>query len=122
MKRSVSIIRINPERRTIAKIAMKSAKSHLTGTREAKRIIRADVIGMRQILDMGAAALMVAGRMDVTESMAGWRFPGSEETAGISFLFGRGVGGGVVDCPVDIDWVTKRIIWMQCEYDPGEQA
>lgn len=120
MKRQVTIIRIDPFKSTIARIPMLSGKSPAVGTREAKRILRCTHVGFRQLVELEPVPLMCAGRLDVEESMCGWRFAGSEATAGISFLFGRGPGGGMTDCPVDVAWVEKRIIWMHVEFDTGE--
>lgn len=122
MKRQVSIIRIDPYRQAIARISMESGKSPAIGTRAAKRILKSDRVGFRQLVELDPIPLMCAGRLDVEQNMPGWRFAGSEETAGISFLFGQGPGGGMADVPVDVEWVRKRILWLECEYDEGEGA
>lgn len=121
MKKQVAIIRIDPYRRTIARILMESGRSAAIGNRAAKRILKATHVGFRKVMELEPVALAVAGRLDVTETMPGWRFAGSEDTAGISFLFGQGDGGGMTDVPVDVDWVRKRIIWLECEYVEAEQ-
>lgn len=120
-KKLIKIIRIDPARRTIAAITMRAGKSPAVGTQEAKRIIGQKLVGFRELVAMEPTKLMVAGRLDVTESMPGWRIPGTEDTAGVSFLFGKGEGGGMTDVPVNLDWLRKRIIWMTSEYDAGDE-
>lgn len=114
-RRNIAIIRIDPFRKTVARLLMRVSDRH--SVREASRICRAPRVGHHHLLDVEGVPLMAAGGLDLDfdENMRGWRLKGSQSTAGYSFLFGRGPSGGMVPVPVDVDWVRQRIVWVEKE-------
>lgn len=141
MAKSIIIIRIDPVTRSIAKMKMPCGRD---ATREVRRILRAEAraqIGWHRLVDIeekrltstvpdmrragatikvdaGPTPLIAAGLLDVADSSSVWRLRGCEDHAGIGILFGQGSGGGMVDVPVDVAWVERRIVWTAGE-DPG---
>jgi hypothetical protein len=115
-RNAVRIIRVDPVHRKIAQLLMKPSSL------DAIRVCRAAPVGYRQLLVIDEVPLMVAGGMDASPDNGGWRIGGSDNTAGISFLFGQGPGGGMVNVPVDQEWLEERIIWVSAKelLDPTE--
>lgn len=110
----VWIIRIDPETRAIAKIKLPAGKTPTDV--HAKRVCKAEKVGMREILRMTEeTTLCVFGGLDLEPPQASFRFAGTDDTMGISFLGGKGPGGGLVDVPVNVEWVRKRIEWTRTE-------
>ena len=106
------MIRIDPKTQAIAKIRKKVGKD---ATKLVRDIVRAREIQAHQLINIGDTALIVAAAVQVEEGTHAWRIRGCEDTAGIGLLFGKGPGGGMIDCPVDIDWVNRRIVWIEPE-------
>lgn len=117
MAKSVIVIRIDPAAEAIAKLALHAPRNPNIVLRNVQRMVRAPVVQAREIVDMQPVPLMLAVGMDIAETMLGFRLPGMDEIAGIGILFGRGPNGGMVDVPVDVDWVRKRISWTECIYE-----
>jgi hypothetical protein len=134
----ITIIRIEPETQAIAKMRMRCGKNAVPEVRRILRAGRAQNIGSHQLIDVeekrlvtkaqhpqfigmtvdvdaGPTPLVAAGVLNADESIAKWHLKGCEEHAGIGLLFGKGIGGGMVDVPVDVAWVRARIVWT-----PGE--
>lgn len=122
MKNQITIIRIDPDKRTFARIPFRCGKNAVP---EVKRVLRAKTVGHYELCPIGKIALkpgdpvsiplMVAAGLDVEKDQRGWRLKGGSDTAGIGMLFGKGEGGGMVDCPVDVAWVEKMIVWLNAE-------
>jgi hypothetical protein len=134
MAKSIVIVRIDPAARSIARMKMACGRD---ATREVRRILRAAsgaAIGWHKLIDVeekritskvpdmlragqtievdaGPTPLIAAGLLDVDKAAQIWRLRGCETHAGIGILFGQGVGGGMVDVPVDVAWIERRIIW-----------
>lgn len=110
----ITIIRIDPDNRTIARMTMRAGKNAVP---EVRRILRAKTVGHYELADMAqgdavSTPLMVAAGTEVSEDMRGWRLKGGVDTAGIGMLFGKGPGGGMVNVPVDPAWVERMIVWL----------
>lgn len=144
MKLDIIIIRINPETRKIARMKARFGRD---ATANVRRILGGQPsaqLGWRHILDIedkrrtstvpdmkraghtitidaGPTPLIMAGLLDASEDLPTWRLRGTEDQAGIGILFGRGVGEGMVDVPVSVEWVEKRIVWGSeaSESDPA---
>lgn len=112
--KEIKIIRVDPEKRTIAMRKMRCGK---TAVSEVRRIVKAKDLGHKRIsqmiVDGAEVPIIVAVGINLPDSAKEWRIRGSEFTAGIGILFGQGPGGGMVDVPVDVDWATKMIIWKE---------
>lgn len=119
-KKLVKIIRIDPTTRAIAQITMPVTKRPTD--MHAKRVCRAEKVGMREILatDSGITLCMFAG-LDLEPPMDQWGFPGTDDALGIGFLAGKGPKGGLHDCPVDIEWVRKRIRFSRLEAEDDQR-
>lgn len=134
MPKPVTIIKIDPERRIIARM---SVKPSIPGVRI---LIGCSNIGHRVLLqDAGdpPEQLIVGARVDQDpgKPKKEWRLRGGDNTVGVGILFGtktirteaesRAWGQPIGwrsstmwHVPVDVEWVKSRIIW--CE--PGEDA
>lgn len=142
MAKSIIIIRIDPATCSIAKMKMPCGRD---ATRDVRRILRAasgQAIGWHVLLDIeekrlvstvpdmkragaminvdaGPTPLVAAGLLEVWEDAPSWRLRGCVSHAGIGILFGRGIGGGMIDVPVDVSWVERRIVWGG-DAEPGK--
>lgn len=136
---NITFIRIDPATQAIARMRKQFGASNERVIRDIRKIVRGDEIDLRQLLvieevrrlqkgfdpatrqptttDHGGTPLLVAAGGGKGDDCPGWRLLGCEDTMGIGILFGQGVGGGMVDCPVDLDWVRKRIRWVPGETD-----
>lgn len=112
MQRQISLLRINPDRRTVAQMR---ARVSFDATHFLRRVCRANRIGSHELLEVNDKMLVVVAGLDVDESMRGWKLRFGEDTGGTGVLFGRGPDGGMVDCPVDAKWVLERITWLEGE-------
>jgi hypothetical protein len=115
--KAVTIIKIDPEKRKIARISIKPS---IQGVRA---VIGAAQIGHRVLLDdVDGEKLLVAARVsqDPDKPLPEWRLRGTDNTAGAGFLFGtlNRRMDGMWHCPVGLAWVEREIVW--CE--PGEVA
>lgn len=119
----IQIIRIDPYKRSIAKIKFKCGRNAVP---EVKRILRAQTVGhqelQRVLLSGNEAPLIVAAGLDIEKTEPGWRLRGGEVTVGISMLFGKGAGGGMIDVPVDVEWVKRSIVWVEGEPEDAGAA
>lgn len=126
MASDIIVIRIDPVKRAVARLMLHAPRSPAMVLRNVKRLARAKVVQAREIVAMDPVPLMLAAGMDIDETMPGWAMPGLDDTAGIGILFGRGPGGGMTDVPVSIDWVRKRVRWVDCPFededDPQESV
>lgn len=115
-KANTAFIRIDPYKRTIARIRVKIGANAIGAVR---RLVRAHNIGRYQIshLERDGQPINVVcfAREDVDATMRGWRAKGNIDTAGISILAGEIPGAGLVDCPVDVAWVQRMIVWLDHE-------
>jgi hypothetical protein len=143
MNLDIIVIRIDPASRTVVKMKKRFGRD---ATSEVRRILRGKAkapLGWRTLLDIeekrlkstvpdmknpggkieidaGPTPLIAAGLLDADEGLPTWRLRGTDDHAGIGLLFGRGNGGGMVDVPVSVEWIEKRILWgaEAAEADP----
>lgn len=134
MNLDIIVIRIDPAKRTIARLKKKFGRD---ATGDVRRLLRGAArapLGHRILLDIdekrlkssvpdmknagktievdaGPTSLIAAGLLEVEEGKPTWRLRGTDDHAGIGLLFGKGLGGGMVDVPVSVEWVRSRIIW-----------
>lgn len=129
----ISVIRIDPEKRTVAKLVMKGRADH---SGDIKRMIKSNSIGWFELVtignvrltekhmingeektfDRGACPLMVAARDTAPKDLPGWKLECRDvSTAGQSVLFGMSPEKRIIDCPVDADWVLENITWLTSE-------
>ncbi|MDC7810527.1 hypothetical protein [Sphingomonas koreensis] len=134
----ITIIRIDPDNQAIAKMRMRCGRNAVPEVRRILRAGRAQKIGSHELVnieekrlfrkephpkligvsvdvDAGPTPLVAAGVLNADEAIAKWHLKGCEDHAGIGLLFGKGIGGGMVDVPVNVAWVRSRIVWL-----PGE--
>lgn len=127
MAKSIIIVRIDPSNRSITRLKMVCKRNAMP---EVRRILRAhpgEEIGWHRLLDIeppddvlaAPVPLIAAGLIDASEDMLGWRLRGCAGHAGIGILFGQGPGGGMIDVPVDTNWVARRIVWSADEASGG---
>ncbi len=135
MRLDLNLIRIDPAAHSVVLMKVRIGRN---ATREVARMLRApaiDRIGWRVLVEIedkprmkpapdplnarrmimvpdGPTPLVAAGVLDLPDETPAWRLRGCESHAGIGLLFGQGGGGGMVDVPVDIEWVNKRILWL----------
>jgi len=108
--KNVRILRVDPERQTIATMHLKRAND---ATPQLRKLIRAKNLGSRQIMTINDASLMSIAQSDIDEGAPGWRLPGLDDTAGVTILSGMDkVTRNLISVPVDRDWLLKRIIWL----------
>lgn len=143
MNLDIIVIRIDPASRTVVKMKKRFGRD---ATGEVRRILRGKAranLGWRTLLDIdekrltstvpdmknpgasieidaGPTPLIAAGLLDADESLPTWRLRGTDDHAGIGLLFGQGKGGGMIDVPVSVEWIEKRILWgaEAAEADP----
>lgn len=138
MSQSITIIRIDPVGRKVAKMLMKCGQNAVSEVRRILRAGRDDKIGWHKLtdieevrltrrephpelqgltreVDVGPTPLVAAGKLNTDEAVAKWHLRGCEEHAGIGILFGQGLGGGMVNVPVDVAWINARIVWTDGE-------
>lgn len=117
MARAVIIIKVDPNKRTIARMPM------IPSIKGIRTLITTSKVGWRKLLeDVNGEILLCASKVDRDRGKEDkeWRIYGGENTAGIGILFGtldRKLDA-MWNCPVDVAWLEKRIVW--CE--PGEDA
>ena len=80
----------------------------LMGSRPAKR-------GGTESFDAGPTPLIVAADAAAEPDQPGFRLRGGTSTAGLAMLFGQGIGGGMVNCPVDAEWLKRHLVWLTAE-------
>lgn len=136
---NITIIRIDPATQAIARMRQKFGSNNDRVVRDVQKLVRAKDIDLRQLQvieetrltktgfspvtreqvteDKGGTPLIVAAGANKEENIVGWRLLGCEDTMGIGILFGQGIGGGMVDCPVDLEWVKRRLRWIPGETD-----
>lgn len=121
MRNDCIIIRIDPDRRTIAQMKPTFGKN---ATPTLTRLVRAKRLGSRAVHRIDNRDVVVVAAIDVDEANKKWRLRGGEETAGIGVIFGRIVGDnpGMIDSPVDAAWVRERIEWLDGEDVEAREA
>lgn len=118
LKKQVTVLRVDPDRRTIAPMRILVGKDAIP---TIKKLCRAKRVGWHELLEVDDVKLTSAGGLDVPEEHRMWRIRGGEDNAGISILFGQ-AGAGMTDCPVKKDWLEKRIQWLEGEDVAGRDA
>lgn len=135
------VIRVDPKLRTFSFVALKgnrngfaqairrSLRCHTLGHRLLCKIDDRRLIGERRdetnkivTYDAGPSQLYAAANAIAVDGEPGWRLRGGETTAGPSILFGQGVGGGMVDVPVDLDWLRHQLVWTDPVETLGDPA
>lgn len=130
----VRAIKIDPFRKHFTPIVIPGAnlqraiqrmlKAKQLGWFELCRIEAVRLMGTRQrengrgteTFDAGPMPLIVAGDALAEEGTPGFRFRGiGKSTAGYGLLFGQGPGGGMVNCPVDAEWLERHLVWLTPE-------
>lgn len=141
MPRSIRVIKIDPIKKTYITMLV-SGGNNLA--RPIQRIIGAKQLGWREICainetrlmgirpkahgpgtetyDAGPTPLIVTCDAVAEEGQPGWRMRGGPSTAGTAMLFGKGLNGGMIDCPVDTEWVKRHLIWLTPEEADAEEA
>lgn len=120
IKAKIRVLRIDPVKKTVAALMLNVGTKNANP--ELRRICRAREIGWREIMTVEGKVLCAAAPLEVDPSVGAWRFRGGDDTAGISILFTRGPGNGMVDCVQPIDWVRDRIEWIEGEDFAGLEA
>jgi hypothetical protein len=128
MNKSIVIIRLDPLHQTITKLRKEFGRNAMPAVRQVLRAKTSDKIGWHRLIDIdekrlfkpdgsdgGPTSLVAAGFLNVQREQRRWQFRGCDDHAGVGFLFGQGIGGGMVDCPVDLEWVNSRIQWLEGE-------
>lgn len=118
--KSVRILRVDPDRRTIATMFLKGSRD---ATPQIRRVTRANNVGSRHIMSVEGVPLMCIAGLDVDEAMQGWRLRGADDTGGVAILTGRDEKSGLlIDVPVSREWVLERIQWLDGEDVAGREA
>jgi hypothetical protein len=132
MPRQIRVIRVDPVKqhftpmlieggRDLARPIQRAIRAQQLGWRELCRIEETRLMGVRdkadgrgtETFDAGPTPLIVAADAMAEMGTPGFRMRGqSESTAGISVLFGQGPGGGMIDCPVDVEWMNRHLVWL----------
>lgn len=139
MPRSIRVIKIDPFKKTYVTMLISGGNSLV---RPVQRTIRAKQLGWREICsiedtrligtrpksdgpgaetyDAGPTPLIVTCDAQAEEGQPGWRMRGGPATAGMALLFGKGIGGGMIDCPVDAEWLKRHLVWLTAEETDAE--
>jgi hypothetical protein len=134
MPRPVVVMKIDPVRKTYVPLAIEGGRNL---ARPIMRVIRAKQIGWRELCkiqdrrlmgvrkkadgpgtetyDAGPTPLIVAADACAEKGLPGFRLLGGTATAGTCILFGQGIGGGMVNCPVDSEWLDRMLVWLPAE-------
>ena len=113
MKTRCNIIRIDPEKRAFTAMHFEGGRSFV---RPVCKILRCKRLGHKYVCDVDGIRLYVAADAEAATDLPGFRFRGSSDsTAGLAILFGQGPNGGMVDSPADIEWVRRRLIWLEAK-------
>lgn len=144
MPRSIRVIKIDPVKKTYVAMMLEGGNSLV---RPVQRTIRAKQLGWREVCtiletrlmgvrakesgigtetyDAGPTPLIVTCDAQAEEGQAGWRMRGGPAVAGMALLFGKGLGGGMIDCPVGTDWLDRHLVWLtpeETDADEGENG
>lgn len=134
MNLDIIVIRIDPASRTVVKMKKRFGRDATGAVRQILRGKARAPLGWRTLLDIeekrltrtvpdmknagakieidaGPTPLVAAGLLEADEGLPTWRLRGTDDHAGIGLLFGQGQGGGMIDVPVSVEWVEKRILW-----------
>lgn len=139
MPRSIRVIKIDPEKRIFATVAleggnnlvrpiMRMLRAKQLGWFELCLVEEARLMGKRQKVDSfdfetydaGPTPLIVAADAQAEDGLPGWRLRGGKASAGRAILFGKGVGEGMINCPVDEEWLRRQLVWLtpeECDAD-----
>lgn len=118
MAKSVRILRVDPDRRTVATMFLKGVRD---ATPQIRRLTRASRVGSREMIQIDGAPLMCIAGLDVDEAMRGWRLRGGDDTGGVAILTGRNPDNNLLtDVPVSRQWLLDRLEWLDGE-DAGER-
>lgn len=116
---TTTVIRIDPVKKTIAKLKFKAGRSIRRELARSLRIPLRDLVH-HHLLNVPTATtngvereipMIVVAARGQEEDVPGWRLRGAEDTAGIGILCG-GTGDMLVPVPVDEAWVRKRLVWI----------
>jgi hypothetical protein len=116
--KSVRILRVDPNRRTVATMFLRAVKD---ATPQLRKLVRANDIGSREIMQIDGKPLMCIAGLAVDESMKGWRMRGGDDTGGVAVLTGRNEANVLIDVPISREWILSRLEWMDGE-DVGERS
>lgn len=120
MAKSVRILRVDPDRRTVATMFLKGVRD---ATPQIRRITRANNVGSREILQIDGKPVMCIAGLDVDEAMRGWRLRGGDDTGGVAILTGRNPENGLlIDVPVSRQWALDRLQWLDGEDVEGRDT
>lgn len=119
IKRDIRVLRVDPLNRTVAAIAIRIGKN---ANPLLRRICRAKEIGWREVTTVNDQVIAVVAAVEVDPAVGAWRLRGGDDTAGISVMFARGPGNGMLDFPETAQWALDRIEWIEGEDFAGLQA
>lgn len=118
IKGDIRVVRVDPSRKTFAAMTIRIGKN---ANPLLRKICRAKEIGWREIMTVNDVVICAAAGLEVEPDVGAWRFKGGDDTAGVSVLFTRGPGNGMLDFRESLDWVKQRIEWIAGEDFAGLQ-
>lgn len=141
MPRGIRVIKIDPVKKTYVPMILEGGASFV---RPIQRAIRAKQLGWKELckiedqrlmgvrakadgpgtetFDAGPTPLIVAADAEAEKGTPGFRLRGGKPTAGVSILFGQGIGGGMADCPVNTAWLDRLLVWLTPEEAEEDDA
>ncbi len=105
MSKTITIIRIDSEKRHILRLSIKRS---IPAIRHA---IRARDAEYEHVLDVDGNPLLCAFDSSRPKTGPGFRFRGGKAYYGICLLVGLHKGRAI-SAPVDLEWANKRITWL----------
>ena len=117
-KSKIFVIRIDPDRQTVAKIPFTVSPDSIPAVR---RIVKAkDNVGFREIAQLHGRSILVAGELNQDRDVKEWRLLGGETHVGIGLLYSIKKDGGMVSAVCDVPWVRRHIQWLDAaDKDPA---
>jgi len=113
-KKTYRIWRIDPVKKAIAPLLLDASKRDYA--LHLQRLVRAEQLGHRMLVDIGGTKLCVAADARAEEGQVGWRLRGVKGiTASIGVLFGQGSTGGLISAPCDREWIDRHLVWTSPE-------
>lgn len=122
MNLKIKLIRVDPFNEMISMMIVRVPKNALPVFR---RLLRAKTVNSRKVEGFDESKfgpLIIVGGMDTPKTQPVWRLNNVSEyeriqtTAGIGILIGKGpLAGGMVDCPVSLEWARSQIIFLPPE-------
>lgn len=132
MSLQIRVIRIDPFKQTFTYMVL-SGKNLIAPVRRA---VRGSALGWKELLtleetrmmgirqkannpaetetyDAGPTKLIVAANAEADDGLPGFRFlGGNDTTVGYAILFAKSITGTMADCPVDLTWLGRHLVWI----------